>query len=101
MDQTTSGRAWEIDALRGLMLVLMAATHLPTRFASPLGQPFGYVSAAEGFVLVSGFLAGRVYMARQQKRGEEEMRWAFLKRALKIYAWQVASAAVPFHASSR
>jgi hypothetical protein len=90
MDQTTRGRAWEIDALRGLMLVLMTATHLPTRFASALGQPFGYVSAAEGFVLLSGFMAGRVYMRRQQKRGEAEMRSAFLKRALKIYAWQVA-----------
>ena len=28
-----SQRAWEVDALRGLMLVLMTATHLPTRFA--------------------------------------------------------------------
>ena len=68
----------------------MTATHLPTRFAGALGQPFGYVSAAEGFVLLSGFVAGRVYMRRQQKRGEAEMRSAFLKRALKIYAWQVA-----------
>ena len=33
----------ELDALRGLMLVLMTLTHLPTRLSSPLGQPFGYV----------------------------------------------------------
>ncbi len=84
------GRAWYFDALRGLMLVLMTATHLPTRFASPLGQPFGYVSAAEGFVLLSAFMAGRVYMQRHEKHGADEMRSAFLKRALKIYAWQVA-----------
>ena len=31
------------------MLVLMTLTHVPTRFSSPAGQPFGYVSAAEGF----------------------------------------------------
>ncbi|MGH8664451.1 MAG: OpgC domain-containing protein, partial [Burkholderiales bacterium] len=31
----------EIDALRGLMLVLMCISHLPTRFAEWLGQPFG------------------------------------------------------------
>ncbi len=81
-------RTAELDALRGLMLVLMAVTHLPTRFASPFGQPFGFVSAAEGFVLVSAFLAGRVYMARHERDGEEEMRGAFLRRILKIYAWQ-------------
>jgi hypothetical protein len=27
------------------MLVLMTFTHLPTRFASQLGQPLGFVSA--------------------------------------------------------
>jgi len=90
MGGAAGGRAWYFDALRGLMLVLMTATHLPTRFSSPLGQPFGYVSAAEGFVLLSGFMAGRVYMQRHEKYGAEEMRSAFLKRALKIYAWQVA-----------
>ena len=84
------GRAWEIDALRGLMLVLMTATHLPTRFAGPLGQPFGFVSAAEGFVLLSGLMAGSVYMRRHQRQGETQMRVAFLKRVAKIYLWQVA-----------
>lgn len=83
-------RAWEIDALRGLMLVLMTTTHLPTRFSGPFGQPFGFVSAAEGFVLLSGFMAGHVYMKRHQRHGEAEMRSAFLKRVLKIYLWQVA-----------
>ena len=75
-------RTSELDALRGLMLVLMAVTHLPTRFATPFGQPFGFVSAAEGFVLVSAFLAGRVYMARHERDGEDEMRSAFLRRLL-------------------
>jgi hypothetical protein len=90
MAGAAANRAWEIDALRGLMLVLMTATHLPTRFSGPLGQPFGYVSAAEGFVLLSGFVAGRVYMSRQQRYGDAEMRSAFLRRAVKIYVSQVA-----------
>ena len=46
------------------MLVLMTLTHVPTRFSSPAGQPFGYVSAAEGFVLLSAFMAGSVYTRR-------------------------------------
>ncbi|ABM93316.1 OpgC domain-containing protein [Methylibium petroleiphilum] len=83
-------RLWEIDALRGLMLVLMTLTHLPTRYADPLGQPFGYVSAAEGFVLLSGYMAGMVYTARERRDGEAVMREAFLRRALKIYACQAA-----------
>ncbi|HKP64992.1 MAG TPA: OpgC domain-containing protein, partial [Casimicrobiaceae bacterium] len=42
-------RQTELDWLRGLMLVLMTITHLPTWFSSHVGQPFGFVSAAEGF----------------------------------------------------
>jgi hypothetical protein len=83
-------RLWEIDALRGLMLVLMTVTHIPTRFADPLGQPLGFVSAAEGFVLLSGFVAGMINMQRQLRDGEVAMREAFHKRALKIYAAQAA-----------
>ena len=85
-----AGRLWQVDALRGLMLVLMTITHVPTRFVSPLGQPFGYVSAAEGFVLLSAFMAGWIYTQRQIKSGETEMRTAFLKRVLKIYLAQAA-----------
>ena len=79
-------RRWELDALRGLMLVLMTVTHLPTRLSSPLGQPFGFVSAAEGFVLLSAYMAGLVYGGMARKRGIEAMRTAFWRRALKVYA---------------
>jgi hypothetical protein len=83
-------RRWEFDALRGLMLVLMTVTHLPTVLSSPLGQPFGYVSAAEGFVLLSGFMAGLVYTGKARKRGGDHMQEAFLRRAATVYACQAA-----------
>jgi hypothetical protein len=83
-------RRWELDLLRGLMLVLMFITHLPTRFSSMLGQPFGYVSAAEGFVMLSAFMAGMVYTSKAERDGIPAMRNAFLARALKIYACHAA-----------
>ncbi|MET3442521.1 hypothetical protein ABIC94_003308 [Variovorax paradoxus] len=83
-------RYWEIDALRGLMLVLMTVTHLPTRLTDPLGQPFGFVSAAEGFVLLSAFVAGLVYSRIGYVRGVDSMRQAFWRRVLKVYLCQAA-----------
>jgi hypothetical protein len=84
-------RFWEIDALRGLMLVLMTVTHLPTRLTDPLGQPFGFVSAAEGFVLLSAFMSGLVYSRIGYRIGIDAMRSAFFKRALTVYMAQAAT----------
>jgi hypothetical protein len=91
-----STRQWEIDALRGLMLVLMTLTHLPTRFASSMSQPFGYVSAAEGFVLLSAFVAAKAYTGRQQRLGDEAMKRGFYSRALKIWLVHAALLVVLF-----
>ena len=83
-------RRQDIDALRGLMLALMTLTHLPTRFAAYVGQPFGFVSSAEGFVFVSAFMAGWIYGQRAHAKGLAAMRRALWQRALKLYACQVA-----------
>lgn len=74
-----------LDALRGLFLVLMTLTHLPTALSDWLGQPFGFVSAAEGFVMLSAFLAGQVYLKRGMKQGPAAMRDALWARAGKVY----------------
>lgn len=84
------GRQWELDALRGLMLVLMTLTHMPTGFSPVLSQPFGFVSAAEGFVLISAVLAGRVYGARAERLGNAAMRAALRQRAGKLYLCHAA-----------
>jgi len=84
-------RSWEIDALRGLMLVLMTVTHLPSRLTNPLGQPFGFVSAAEGFVLLSAYMAGLIYSRYGYRDGIDVMRRAFWRRALKVYLAQAAT----------
>ena len=83
-------RQAELDWLRGLMLVLMTLTHVPTWFGAHLGQPFGFVSAAEGFVFLSAFLVGSVYSQAARKRGFAAMRKAALGRAAKVYGAHVA-----------
>jgi hypothetical protein len=83
-------RRSEFDVLRGLMLVLMTVTHLPTRFSDMLGQPFGFVSAAEGFVFLSAFLVGAIYTGRAVADGVPVMRRALWSRAFVIYACHAA-----------
>jgi hypothetical protein len=84
------GRQTELDWLRGLMLVLMTITHLPTWFSSHVGQPFGFVSAAEGFVFLSAYLVGSVYTGTAVRHGCTAMRHAIWRRAAKVYGAQVA-----------
>jgi hypothetical protein len=83
-------RQTELDWLRGLMLVLMTVTHLPTWFSPHFGQPFGYVSAAEGFVFLSAYLVGSVYGHKARTRGYDAMRRALWLRTAKVYAAHVA-----------
>ena len=75
----------ELDALRGLMLVLITFTHVPTVFADRFSQPFGFVSAAEGFVFLSAFLTGAIYTGIARNSGCAAMRAALWRRARKIY----------------
>jgi hypothetical protein len=83
-------RRQDIDALRGLLLVLMLLTHLPTRLTMAMGQPLGFVSAAEGFVLLSAWMSGLVYGRPDHRSGLPYMRQAFWRRAFKLYGYQVA-----------
>ena len=82
-------RRVELDWLRGLLLVLMTVTHLPTWYSSHWGQPFGFVSAAEGFVFVSALLVGAVYGRMARERGMAAMSRRVWYRAAKIYAAHV------------
>jgi len=85
----------ELDALRGLFLVWMTLTHLPTRFSDFVNQPIGFVSSAEGFVFLSALLVSRVYM-RQALEDETVLRNKLWKRSLRIYAYHLLMLALAF-----
>ena len=70
----------ELDALRGLFLVWMTLTHLPTRFSDFVNQPFGYISSAEGFVFLSALLIGRLYI-RELTENPAGVAWRLWKRS--------------------
>ena len=90
----------ELDALRGLFLVWMALTHLPTRFSELVNQPFGFVSSAEGFVFLSALLVARLYI-RQAMVDGQGLRVKLWRRALKIYGYHVILLALAFTVAAR
>jgi hypothetical protein len=85
----------ELDALRGLFLVWMTLTHLPTRFSDFVNQPIGFISSAEGFVFISALLVGRLYM-RDLQLNPANVRARLWKRSLKIYAYHLLMLAIAF-----
>jgi hypothetical protein len=85
----------ELDALRGLFLVWMTLTHLPTRFADFVNQPLGFVSSAEGFVFISALLVGRLYI-REWVQNPANVRAKLWKRSLKIYGYHLLMLALAF-----
>ncbi len=74
-----------IDVLRGVLLLLMTMTHLPTVWSTAVGEPLGFISAAEGFVFLSAFMAGKIFIEHQERDGVgAASRW-MLGRALRLY----------------
>jgi len=85
----------ELDALRGLFLVWMTLTHLPTHFSAFVNEPFGFVTSAEGFVFLSAILIGRLYI-RKSMEDPVGVRAQMWRRSLKLYAYHLFLLAVAF-----
>jgi hypothetical protein len=90
------GRRPEIDAVRGLMLVWMVATHLPTFLPTYTNQPFGFVSASEGFIFLSALFTGRIYFRLAERDGYPAMRHKILLRTLRLYGYHALLLAFAF-----
>jgi hypothetical protein len=81
------GRRTELDAVRGLMLVWIALTHLPTSVSTYVNQPFGFVSAAEGFIFLSALFTGRIYYRMAEHDGYWPMTRRLWSRTLRLYVY--------------
>lgn len=78
-----------LDVLRGVLLIVMAVSHLPTRFRAYSHDLWGLTSAAEGFVLVAAFLAGWLGTERARTRGWDQLRRHCLGRSFELYRYHL------------
>lgn len=89
-------RRLEIDAARGLMLVWMTLTHLPTIVSTYVNQPFGFVSGAEGFIFLSALFTGRTFSLLAEREGNRAMASQLWMRALRLYIYHLVLLALAF-----
>lgn len=82
-------RLKELDALRGFMLVWITLTHLPTELSTYVNQPFGFVSAAEGFIFLSALFTGSIYFRMAEQNSYGAMRRKLSMRTLQLYLYHV------------
>ncbi len=69
----------------------MVVNHLPTEIRAVTDQPLGLFTAAEGFVFLSGLLAGWVYTRKFRSAGRGGLWLAATGRAKSIYRWQIGA----------
>lgn len=83
-------RDWRVDTLRGYFLVSMTLGHFPNPLARFTEYAFGYASAPDGFVVLSGLVSAWIYLPLGQRRGHEAMVSKVLHRSRQIYLIHVA-----------
>ena len=85
--QQKSARLHSLDFLRGLFLIIILVNHIalfPNLFMLFTGKSQLWMSAAEGFMVVSGLLIGYIY-TRKMKQEPVATSKNILRRALKVY----------------
>lgn len=73
--------------MRGVMLVWITLTHLPTIASAWVNQPFGFVGAAEGFIFLSALFTGRIYYRIAERDGYPRMAKKLWARTLRLYGY--------------
>jgi hypothetical protein len=89
-------RIEEVDALRGVMLVWMTCTHLPTVLSIYVNQPIGFFAATEGFIFLSALFTGRISARLVERDGNRAMCRNVWMRAARLYGYQLLLLAFAF-----
>jgi|GEM_PF-517365 Uncharacterized protein conserved in bacteria len=84
-----SRRLQHVDTIRGMLLVIMAVNHVPSPLHAVTDHPFGFMSAAEGFVFMAGLMAGLTYTRKWFRAGIEELKQSCVRRTVLIYRWHI------------
>src|SRR5690242_19335970 len=85
-----------LDALRGLMLLWITATHLPTALSTYVNQPFGFFAGTEGFILLSALFTGLIYFRIAEREGWGSMCRHLWARAGRLYGYHLLLLVVAF-----
>ena len=89
-------RVSELDALRGLMLLWITGTHLPTALSTYVNQPFGFFAGTEGFIFLSALFTGLIYFRIAERQGWGSMCRRLWARAGRLYGYHLALLVVAF-----
>lgn len=85
-------RLLTLDYLRGYFIVVIIIDHLarwPSIFAIISGQALLWVTAAEGFVAISGLLVGYIRGFKNQLEPMRTVTLKLLRRAGVLYLWSI------------
>lgn len=86
----TAGRIEALDYLRGFFILVIIIDHLwrwPNVFEYVSGRGELWVSAAEGFVIISGLLVGYVRGYKGLKRSFSDISKRLMTRGIMLYIW--------------
>lgn len=92
MKPAAKRRIFELDLLRGLFIIIIIIDHLqfwpsPLRYLTGEGRL--WVTAAEGFFLISGLLIGYIRAYKGRHKPLKELAVLLSKRAGLLYLWGV------------
>jgi enterochelin esterase-like enzyme len=90
--RASGSRDLRLDLLRGMCVFAMVVDHVggASWWYALTGGNRGAVSAGEGFVFLSGLVAGLVYSRKVLRSGLVATTWALLRRARLLYVVTVA-----------
>jgi hypothetical protein len=91
----TKKRFRVLDQLRGFFIVVIIIDHLsrwPSLWSAITGKAWLWVTAAEGFVIISGLLVGYVRGFKNRSQSFQNVSGLLIRRGLLLYLWSIIGA---------